>query len=204
MRLNLKLSKQARIDLSGYAFIAPNLLGMIVFTFFPFLFSFFISFTDWDYTSGFGNWNFNAGANYLEMWKDEWFVAALKNTLVYALSVVPITVFLALVLAVIIDKYCYAKTPLKLAQALVESDAGEVRLVAQHAPGGVGEPFAFAEERAGQGQGAVAVLDGQHPEFAVAVGQHGDVHRRRRVRIVAQRPAGLVPPLVHSCSLART
>ena len=115
MRLKLQLSKQSRIDLAGYAFIGPNVLGMLVFTFFPFFFSLFISFTDWDFTKGLGNWTFNFGANYLEMWKDEWFVAALKNTLIYALSVVPITVFLALILAVIIDKFCYAKTPIKLA-----------------------------------------------------------------------------------------
>lgn len=115
MRLKFKLSRQARIDLTGYAFIAPNLLGMLIFTFFPFFFSLFISFTDWDYTKGLGNWSFNFGANYVEIWKDEWFIAAVKNTLIYALTVVPITIFLALVLAVIIDKYCYAKTPIKLA-----------------------------------------------------------------------------------------
>lgn len=109
------LSKQARIDLTGYAFIAPNLLGMLVFILFPLLFSLYISFTDWEFTKGIGNWTFNAGANYAEMWSDRWFVDSLKNTLIYAFSVVPATVFLALVLAVVIDKFCWGKTPLKLA-----------------------------------------------------------------------------------------
>jgi len=115
IRVKIKLSKQLKIDLTGYAFIAPNVLGMLVFTFFPFFFSLYISFTDWEFTNGLGNWHFNFGANYLEMWRDEWFVSALKNTLVFAFSVVPITVFVAMVIAVLIDKYCLAKVPVKLA-----------------------------------------------------------------------------------------
>ena len=107
--------RQLKTDLTGYAFIAPNVIGMIVFILFPFFFSLYISFTDWDFTRGIGNWKLNFGANYLELWKDEWFVASLKNTLIYAFTVVPITVFISLVLAVIIDKYCWAKVPLKLA-----------------------------------------------------------------------------------------
>lgn len=109
------LSKQARIDLTGYLFIAPNLVGMAVFILFPLLFSLFISFTDWEFVRGIGNWTFNAGANYAEMWSDRWFLDSLKNTIIYAFSVVPATVALALVFAVIIDKYCLGKTPLKLA-----------------------------------------------------------------------------------------
>ena len=54
----MKLSRQFRTDLAGYAFILPNIIGVFLFTLFPMLFSLFISFTDWDYTQGFGNWNF--------------------------------------------------------------------------------------------------------------------------------------------------
>lgn len=79
------------------------------------LISLVISFTGWDYTQGFGNWTFNGGANYVEMWSDRWFVDSLVNTLVFSIGVVPVTIFLALVLAVIIDKYCYGKLPIRLA-----------------------------------------------------------------------------------------
>ncbi len=109
------LSKQAKTDIAGYLFIAPNMLGMLMFTLLPLVFSLFISFTDWDFTKGIGNWAFNYGANYAEMWTDDWFISALKNTVLFAFTVVPITIFLALVIAVIIDKYCIAKLPLKLA-----------------------------------------------------------------------------------------
>lgn len=110
----MKLSKQLKIDLVGYSFILLNLAGTLIFTLLPLLFSFFISFTDWDFSSGFGTWQFNWGKNYLDMWSDEWFVASFKNTVIYAFSVVPLTIALAMVLAVIIDKYCFCKLPLRL------------------------------------------------------------------------------------------
>lgn len=109
------LSRQMKTDLTGYAFIAPNVIGFTLFTLIPMLISLVISFTGWDYTQGFGNWTFNGGANYVEMWSDRWFVDSLVNTLVFSIGVVPVTIFLALVLAVIIDKYCYGKLPIRLA-----------------------------------------------------------------------------------------
>lgn len=112
------LSRQGRTDLTGYAFILPNLVGMTLFVLFPLLFSLFISFTDWDFTRGIGNWSFVGISNYVEMWHDEWFLASLKNTFVFAFTVVPVTIALALVVAVIIDTYCVAKLPAKLAMFL--------------------------------------------------------------------------------------
>lgn len=109
------ISRQLKTDLIGYAFIAPNVLGFTLFTLVPMIISLIISFTDWDYTQGFGNWIFNGGANYVEVWADKWFVDSLVNTIVFAAGVVPVTIFLALVLAVVIDKFCYAKLPIRLA-----------------------------------------------------------------------------------------
>lgn len=110
-----KLSKQMKIDLVGYSFILPNIIGVLLFTLFPMLFSLVISLTDWDYTQGFGNWNFIGFQNFIDMWKDEWFTSSLINTIVFAVAVVPITIFLALVLSVVIDKFCFAKLPIRLA-----------------------------------------------------------------------------------------
>lgn len=111
----MKINKQLKTDIAGYTFILPNLAGFAVFTLFPVLFSIFISFTNWDYTQGFGKWEFNWGRNFIEMWGDQWFTSSLLNTFYYSFTVVPATVFIALVLSVLIDKYAYAKTPIKLA-----------------------------------------------------------------------------------------
>ncbi|MDF2938603.1 MAG: sugar transporter permease, partial [Paenibacillaceae bacterium] len=44
---------QLREDIAGYAFISPMLAGLLVFTLFPILASFFLSFTNWNFVSGF-------------------------------------------------------------------------------------------------------------------------------------------------------
>ena len=56
-----RLSKQLRTDLVGYSFIAINLIGMLCFTLIPMVFSLIISFTNWDFTKGIGNWTFIGG-----------------------------------------------------------------------------------------------------------------------------------------------
>lgn len=111
----MKLSRQLKTDLTGYAFILPNILGFLLFTLLPMAFSLVISFTDWDYTQGFGSIRWNAGANFVEMWGDKWFVDSLLHTIQFAIVVVPVTTALALVLAVVVDKFCFAKLPIRLA-----------------------------------------------------------------------------------------
>jgi len=87
--LKLKLSKQLRIDLTGYAFIVPNVIGMLAFTLIPIVFSLVINFTDWDFTKGVGNWNFIGFRNFIKIWSDDWFTAAIRNSLLYAF--IPVT-----------------------------------------------------------------------------------------------------------------
>jgi multiple sugar transport system permease protein len=113
--MKLKLSKQMRVDLTGYAFILPNVIGMISFTLIPIVFSLVISFTDWDFTRGIGNWNFIGVRNFIRIWTDEWFTSGLKHSLIFAFVTVPLSLSVSLVLAVIIDRACRAKTALKLA-----------------------------------------------------------------------------------------
>lgn len=111
----MKLSKQLRTDLTGYLFILPNIIGVVLFTFIPILLSLVISFTDWDFTHGLGNWNFIGLQNYIDIWSDGWFLNSLRNTIVFGISVVVVTLALALVLAVVIDRFCIAKLPIRLA-----------------------------------------------------------------------------------------
>ena len=113
--MGIKFGRQLRIDLTGYAFILPNMIGMIIFTLIPIVFSLVISFTDWDFTKGIGNWNFIGIRNYIRMWTDEWFTSAFVNTIVYAFGTVPFIISISLVLAVVIDRSCFGKTSIRLA-----------------------------------------------------------------------------------------
>lgn len=101
--------KTLRQNLTAYAFLMPSLIGVVIFSAIPLFISLYVSLTDWDYMKGLGNWNFVGLANFSGIWKDEWFIASLKNTLIYCIVTVPISLFLSLVLAVLIDDYCHRK-----------------------------------------------------------------------------------------------
>lgn len=45
---NLKKKRLMRRNMVGYSFIAPNFIGFAVFTMMPMLFSFGLSFCEWD------------------------------------------------------------------------------------------------------------------------------------------------------------
>lgn len=110
----MAISRQTRTDIVGYAFIAPNLIGFLVFTIVPVIFSLVISFTDWDYTQGFASMVWNGGQNFIEIWRDKWFLDSLRNTFIYSFTTVPAIIFLAMVLAVVIDRNVVGKSPLRL------------------------------------------------------------------------------------------
>lgn len=104
-----KRKKELKQSLTAASFLAPSLLGLILFSAIPVVFSMFISLTDWNYVNGIGNWNFVWFENFKKLWSDEWFIAALRNTFVYTVVTVPIGLFLAVVIAVLIDQFCAKK-----------------------------------------------------------------------------------------------
>ena len=70
-------------NLVAYSFLAPSLIGVICFSLIPLIISLYVSLTDWNFSQGLGNWNFIGLTNFINLWKDEWFVASLKNTLIF-------------------------------------------------------------------------------------------------------------------------
>ena len=104
-----KRKKELKQSLTAASFLAPSLLGLILFSADPVVFSMFISLTDWNYVNGIGNWNFVWFENFKKLWSDEWFRASLCNTFVYTVVTVPIGLFLAVVIAVLIDQFCAKK-----------------------------------------------------------------------------------------------
>ena len=101
------LNRKKRSDFfAGYAFLAPYLLVTVTFTIGVILFAFYISFNNYDIFTR-PTW---AGlANYKEAFKGftdstkREFLQALYNVLWYALIVIPIQTFLAILLAVLLN-----------------------------------------------------------------------------------------------------
>jgi multiple sugar transport system permease protein len=86
----------------GYLFIAPSLLIILVFVVIPIVWSFLLSFQKWDILTP-GKWT--GLANYTKLFtRDADFWNAFKNTAVFAVIKVPVSIFLSLVVAVIMNR----------------------------------------------------------------------------------------------------
>lgn len=104
-----KKRKTLRENLVAYSFLLPSLVGVICFSAIPLVISLYVSLTDWNFTKGIGNWNFIGLQNFKDLWTDEWFIASMKNTLIFSIVTVPIGLVLAIIIAVLIDEYCNQK-----------------------------------------------------------------------------------------------
>jgi len=100
--------------MAGYLFILPSYLGFLVFVLFPVLFSLFLSFTSWNFISGLDSIEFVGLKNFARLFRDEWFIDSMRNTLVYAFTTVPIGLAIALVLAAVINKHVFAPNLAKM------------------------------------------------------------------------------------------
>jgi multiple sugar transport system permease protein len=99
-----KHGKKQRLkeELQGYVFISPWLLGFLIFTAGPMLFSLYASFTNYDITSKF---DFIGLDNYIEMFKyDPLFWTSLYNTVYYVIFMVPLTTVGAVMLGVLLNQ----------------------------------------------------------------------------------------------------
>ncbi|MGD7732891.1 carbohydrate ABC transporter permease [Propionibacteriaceae bacterium G57] len=85
----------------GMFFVAPQTLGMLLFTLLPFLAAFVLAFTSWN---GFGTPEWVGLENFRDQLTSPLLGRAIVNTLVIAVVTVPIGLFLAIITAVVLNK----------------------------------------------------------------------------------------------------
>ena len=96
-----KLSKtQKRNIINGYLFLLPNFLGFLCFIFIPAVSAFFLAFCKWD---AFSAPELNGLKNFARLISDEAFHISFVNNLIYTFGSVPLTIFLALLLALALN-----------------------------------------------------------------------------------------------------
>ncbi|WP_223292199.1 carbohydrate ABC transporter permease [Salipaludibacillus neizhouensis] len=98
---------------AGYLFISPMVIGTSILVIFPIIMALIVSFTDWVFIRGIGDMNFVGFDNYTALLSDDLFIQSVKNN-VWLIFAVPITMFLSLMLAVIINKHVYMKSFFKI------------------------------------------------------------------------------------------
>lgn len=106
IRNNRRISREAKRDLVAYSFIAPNFIGFAVFTLVPIVFAFLLAFMKWD---GNNTIEFAALDNFKRLTEDTFFVAALKNTIIYVIGTVPLTMIASLALAIVLNQKIRAR-----------------------------------------------------------------------------------------------
>ena len=97
-----KGSYQRKKTLIAYSFIAPNFIGFFILTFLPIMFSFVLSVCEWD-AGNTSQITFVGLSNFARMAKDSTFKISFKNTIYYTIGVVPATLILSLLLAMLMN-----------------------------------------------------------------------------------------------------
>ncbi|MFM7461355.1 MAG: carbohydrate ABC transporter permease, partial [Burkholderiales bacterium] len=85
-----------------YLFLIPACVVLATFVLYPALKAIYLSFTNFNMIR---QAEFVGFANYLNVWRDPFFWAALKNTLLYMVVVVPVLVIAPIFLAALVNKH---------------------------------------------------------------------------------------------------
>lgn len=91
----------------GYAFIAPLLLGILVFSIGPMLYAFYMSLTQWN---GLTDPKFIGFANFGRLFSDPEIWNEFGNTLIYIAGVVPLTLLISLFIASLLNARIHFKS----------------------------------------------------------------------------------------------
>lgn len=108
-----RMSKKVKNALTGYSFIAINVIGVIFFWVIPLIFSFVLSISKWDMSKGLAGIKITGLQNYIAMWKDEWFQASFLNNIIFTVAYVVLLLILSFFAALLLKEKVFGK---KLAQ----------------------------------------------------------------------------------------
>lgn len=112
--LRQKKRAQRKETLTGICFILPGFLGFLIFILIPVIMSLGISFTEWNFLKGWGAIEFTGIKNFLNLFKDDWFLVSFRNNIAFTAVTVPVLLFLGLVLADLINRHMYGGTAVRI------------------------------------------------------------------------------------------
>jgi len=92
--------KNIKKYITGYLFVLPSFVGFAVFMLIPIIYGFYMSLTNYN---GFQKFDFVGLKNYIHMFSDNYFLISLKNNILYTLVTVPVSIAIALLLAVTLN-----------------------------------------------------------------------------------------------------
>ena len=96
-------SAQAATNRFGIGMLTPTLIGLLVMTAYPLIFTFVYSFTDYNYLKGTENSSFVLFDNYVSLFKNGYFQQAVWNTIKFTILAVVLEMALGLLIAVFVN-----------------------------------------------------------------------------------------------------
>lgn len=107
--MQIKVKNRRKLGDWGWAYfmIAPTILGLLVLNIIPVIQTIYLSFMK---TGDFGKVSYGGMSNYIKLFNDKQVLEATWNTFRYTLGVVPIGIFLALFVAVLLNSQIKGKT----------------------------------------------------------------------------------------------
>jgi len=103
-----KKSRHARSEsLWGYILIAPTIIGLLVLNFYPFIDTLKLSFAK---TLPFGLYKMQGIDNYVKMFQSPEFWKATWNTIYFCILTVPLGIFIALIVAIMLNAKIKGRT----------------------------------------------------------------------------------------------
>ncbi|MFC4598429.1 carbohydrate ABC transporter permease [Cohnella hongkongensis] len=109
-----RLSLNAGETLAGFLFVSPMLVGVTVLVLLPIVATLVLSLADWNFVQGWDGIAWIGFDNFRKLWDDPAFVRSIRNNFIFLLAV-PVYMMISMVLAVLIDRYVYAKGFFKVA-----------------------------------------------------------------------------------------
>lgn len=104
-------TSRRRNNITGVLFLLPNLVLLMALTLFPVLYAFYLGFFQWDIIS---EPVFVGLENYLRLARSERFWQVLFNTVYYTVGTVPLQLFVALIIAVLLNQGIRGKTAYRM------------------------------------------------------------------------------------------
>lgn len=101
-----KARRDRKRAIIAYSFIAPNFIGFAVFTLIPIIFAFALGFFEWD---GSNPMKFVGLENFTRLVSDTMFKNSFKNTILYCIGTVPLTMAASLGLAILLNQKIKAR-----------------------------------------------------------------------------------------------
>ncbi|MEG2002883.1 MAG: sugar ABC transporter permease, partial [Clostridia bacterium] len=103
------LTLKRKESITGWAFVAPAMIGFLIFTVFSMGFSLYMSFTNY---SIIGNYKWVGLQNYINIFTDDpFFWQYLLNTVIYVVLLVPTVLVISLFFAILLNKKVKGWTP---------------------------------------------------------------------------------------------